>query len=72
MGDIVFVFVPTCLLMLVNGWTDAPVTVATAVSSGAVKFKVAVFLSAVCNFLGGIAMPIREFGCGKHFRIYKT
>lgn len=56
MGDIVFVFVPTCLLMLVNGWTDAPVTVATAVSSGAVKFKVAVFLSAVCNFLGGIAM----------------
>lgn len=56
MGDIVFVFVPTCLLMLVNGWTDAPVTVATAVSSGAVKFRVAVFLSAVCNFLGGVAM----------------
>ena len=56
MGDIVFVFVPTCLLMLVNGWTDAPVTVATAVSSSAVKFKVAVFLSAVCNFLGGIVM----------------
>lgn len=56
MGDIVFVFVPTCLLMLVNGWTDAPVTVATAVSSGAVKFRVAVFLSAVCNFFGGIMM----------------
>ena len=56
MGDIVFVFVPTCLLMLVNGWTDAPVTVATAVSSSAVKFKVAVFLSAVCNFLGGVVM----------------
>ena len=56
MWNIVWVFVPTCLLMLVNGWTDAPVTVATAVSSGAVKFKVAVFLSAVCNFLGGIAM----------------
>ncbi len=50
------VFVPTCLLMLVNGWTDAPVTVATAVSSGAVKFRLAVFLSAVCNFLGGVAM----------------
>ncbi len=56
MWNIVWVFVPTCLLMLVNGWTDAPVTVATAVSSGAVKFKVAVFLSAVCNFLGGLVM----------------
>ena len=56
MWNIVWVFVPTCLLMLVNGWTDAPVTVATAVSSGAVKFKVAVLLSAVCNFLGGLVM----------------
>lgn len=56
MWNIVWVFVPTCLLMLVNGWTDAPVTVATAVSSGAVKFKVAVFLSAVCNFLGGLVV----------------
>lgn len=56
MRDILFVFIPICLLMLVNGWTDAPVTVVTAVSSGAVKFRVAVFLSAVCNFLGGVAM----------------
>lgn len=56
MGDILLTLVPTCLLMLVNGWTDAPVTVATAVSSGAVKFRFAVFLSAVCNFSGGVAM----------------
>lgn len=56
MSDVIFVFVPTCLLMLVNGWTDSPVTVATAVSSGAVSFRWAVFLSAVCNFFGGVAM----------------
>ncbi len=56
MRDVLFVFVPTCLLMLVNGWTDAPVTVATAVSSGAVNFRWAVILSAICNFLGGVVM----------------
>lgn len=56
MWNIFWVLVPACLLMLVNGWTDAPVTVATAVSSGAVKFRAAVLLSAICNLFGGIVM----------------
>ncbi len=43
-------------LMLVNGWTDAPVNIATAIHSGAVGSKSAVILSAVCNFLGAGAM----------------
>lgn len=56
MRDILFVLIPCCLLMLVNGWTDAPVTVATAVSSGAVRFRRAVLLAAISNFAGGAAM----------------
>lgn len=39
-------------VVLVNGWTDAPNAIATAVSSGALGFRAAVFLSAGCNFLG--------------------
>ncbi len=58
MLNILWVLIPTVLLMLVNGWTDAPVTVATAVSSGAVGFKKAILLSAVCNFAGGLVMSL--------------
>lgn len=47
---------PALLLMLVNGWTDAPVNIATAIHSGAVSPKVAILLSAVCNFLGAAVM----------------
>ncbi len=43
-------------LMLVNGWTDAPVNIATAIHSGAIGSNVAVILSAVCNFLGAVTM----------------
>lgn len=39
-------------VILVNGWTDAPNAIATAVGSGAMSFKRAVGLAAVCNFLG--------------------
>lgn len=39
-------------VVLVNGWTDAPNAIATAVASGVLAFRRAVVLSAVCNFLG--------------------
>lgn len=43
-------------MMLVNGWTDAPVAIAPSVNSGAVGFKKAVMMAAVCNFAGAAAM----------------
>ncbi len=44
------------MLMLVNGWTDAPVNIATAIHSGAVKPRTAILLSAICNFFGALVM----------------
>ena len=45
-----------CALVLavavVNGWTDAPNAIATAVCTGALSFRRAVGLAAVCNLLG--------------------
>ncbi len=48
--------ISSVLLMLVNGWTDAPVNIATAIHSGAVKPNTAILLSAVCNFFGASVM----------------
>ena len=39
-------------VLLVNGWTDAPNAIAGAVATGALPFRRAVLLAAVCNFLG--------------------
>jgi len=39
-------------VVLVNGWTDAPNAIATAVASEAIGFRPAVGLSALCNFMG--------------------
>ena len=39
-------------VILVNGWTDAPNAIATAVGSGALTFRRGVVLAAVCNFAG--------------------
>ena len=39
-------------VIFVNGWTDAPNAIATAVGSGALTFKKAVWLAAGCNFAG--------------------
>lgn len=46
----------TLAVILVNGWTDAPNAIATAVSSGALSFHTAVRLAAVCNLLGVTVM----------------
>lgn len=42
----------TLAVIAVNGWTDAPNTIATAVSTRAMKPKSAVLAAAVMNFLG--------------------
>ena len=39
-------------VIFVNGWTDAPNAIATAVGSGALTFRRGVALAAVCNFTG--------------------
>lgn len=46
------------MLMLVNGWTDAPVSIATAVHTGAIKLYSAQVLAAVGNFCGAAFMMI--------------
>jgi len=42
----------TLAVLLVNGWTDAPNAIAGAVVTGALPFRAAVAMAAVCNFLG--------------------
>ena len=39
-------------VIFVNGWTDAPNAIATAVGSGALTFRRGVWLAAACNFAG--------------------
>lgn len=39
-------------VIFINGWTDAPNAIATAVGSGAMTFRRAVVMAAVCNFAG--------------------
>lgn len=41
-------------VIFVNGWTDAPNTIATAVGSGAMGFRRAAALAAGCNFIGAV------------------
>ena len=47
--------------IFVNGWTDAPNAIATAVGSGALRFRRGVRMAAVCNFAGaalaGLCFP---------------
>ena len=42
-------------VIFVNGWTDAPGAIATAVGSGALSFRRGVWMAAACNFLGAAA-----------------
>ena len=43
-------------VMVVNGWTDAPNAIASVVATGAMPFRRAVLLAAVCDFLGAVVM----------------
>lgn len=43
-------------VIFVNGWTDAPNAITSCVCSNTLSLKKAVFLAAVCNFLGTVLM----------------
>ena len=53
LGEIIPVFLAYGVL-LVNGWTDAPNSIATAVSSGAISYKKASLLCGAFNMIGVI------------------
>lgn len=46
----------TLAVILVNGWTDAPNAIATAVSTKAINARAAIVMAAVFNFLGIMIM----------------
>lgn len=46
----------TLAVILVNGWTDAPNAIATAISTRSMKPRTAIFLAAVFNLLGVVIM----------------
>lgn len=46
----------TLAVILVNGWTDAPNAIATAISTRAIAPRPAIIMAAVCNFLGILVM----------------
>ena len=43
-------------VVFVNGWTDAPNSIATAVGSGVMKLRSAVVIAAFCNFFGVLSV----------------
>ena len=45
-------------VILVNGWTDAPNAIATCVATRAMRPRAAIFMAAVCNFLGVFVMTL--------------
>lgn len=47
-----FVRLLVLAVIFINGWTDAPNAIATAVGSGALTFRRGTILAAVCNFAG--------------------
>lgn len=55
---LVTVILCAVMLMLVNGWTDAPVSIATAVHSGAIGTVAASVLAALGNFCGAAFMMV--------------
>ena len=46
----------TMAVILVNGWTDAPNAIATAISTRAMEPRPAILMAAVFNFLGILVM----------------
>lgn len=45
-------------VILVNGWTDAPNAIATCVVTRCMSARAAIFMAAVCNFLGVFIMSM--------------
>lgn len=46
------------LVVMINGWTDAPNAIATCVSTKAISPKKAILMAAIFNFLGVLAMTL--------------
>ena len=46
------------LVILVNGWTDAPNAIAGCISTRAMTPRAALAMAAVCNFVGAIGMAL--------------
>ena len=53
---IILITVLILLVVLVNGWTDAPNAIAGCVSTRASSPRSALILASVCNFLGAVGM----------------
>jgi len=51
-ANVIFTRLLVLAVIFINGWTDAPNAIATAVGSGALSFRRGVGLAAVCNLLG--------------------
>ena len=47
-------FLLSLAVIFVKGWTDAPNAIATAVASGALSFRRAAGLAALCNLAGAV------------------
>ena len=52
----------TLAVIFVNGWTDAPNAIATAVTTRALPVNVAIFLAAICNFAGVLFFTLGHTG----------
>ncbi len=55
---LVFFTVLILLVILVNGWTDAPNAIAVCVSTRALSPSAALILASVCNFAGAVIMAM--------------
>lgn len=54
----VFLCLLVLAVMFVNGWTDAPNSIATIVASGTLSFRRAALFAAVCDLLGVVIMSL--------------
>ena len=45
-------------VIFVNGWTDAPNAIATAISTRVLRPRPAIFMAAILNFVGALAMTL--------------
>lgn len=62
---IIFFTVLILLVILVNGWTDAPNAIAGCVSTRSLSPTAALLLAAGCNFVGAVGMALMNVGVAK-------
>ena len=52
----------TLAIIFVNGWTDAPNAIATAITTRTLSVNAAIFLAAICNFAGVLFFTLGHTG----------